>query len=299
MRNILTAILCAIASLAVVASVHAEEVRLEFSGTTLNANLTLAEGKTLRDDVVLITHGTLAHNKMEIVKNLQALLQEAGRSSLAINLALGAPDREFMYECKTPHTHLFHDAMKEIGAWVEWLGSQGTRSVTLVGHSRGGNQTAWFTAETDHALVSKVVLIAPATWDLSRTAKSYRKNHRRNLADVLARARALVDAGKPASMLEKTGMLYCKGATVSAASFVSYYTHDERRHTPALLPRLKKPTLIIAGSDDKVVVGLDKLIPPHLKEKSQRFENIEGAGHFFRDLYVEDVVELIVEFIEE
>jgi len=299
MKNFLTAVVCGVALLVLISGARAEEVRLKFSATTLNANLTLADGKTLKDDVVLITHGTLAHNKMEIVKNLQDLLQEAGNSSLAINLGLGAPDREFMYDCKTPHTHQFHDAMKEIGAWVDWLASQGTKSVTLVGHSRGGNQTAWYASENAHALVSKIVLIAPATWDQSRVAKGYKKNHRRILADVLTKAKSLVDQGKPDTMMEKTGLLYCRGATVSAATFVSYYTHDPRRHSPELLPRIKKPTLIIAGGDDKVVVGLDKLVPPHLNEKTQRFEIVEEAGHFFRDLYIEDVVDLIVEFLAE
>jgi len=299
MKNFLIVVLCGVALLAVTSGARAEEVRLKFADTTLNANLALADGKSLKDEVVLITHGTMAHNKMEIIKNLQGLLQEAGRSSLAINLALDAPEREFLLDCKKPHTHLFHDAMKEIGAWVKWLDSQGTKSVTLVGHSRGGNQTAWFTAETDHAIVSNIVLIAPATWDQTRVANSYKKNHRRNLADVLAKAKALVDQGKPGTMMENTGLLYCRGTTVSAATFVSYYTHDARRHSPALLPRLKKPTLIIAGSDDKVVVGLDKLVPPYLNDKTQRFEVVEEAGHFFRDLYVEDVVDLIVEFLAE
>ena len=277
----------------------AEEVELEFGENTLSANLSLAEGKTLQDQIVLITHGTLAHSKMELIASLQGLLNDAGHSSLAINLGLGAPDREFMYDCKTPHTHLFHDAMKEIGAWLDWLGQKGAKNVVLMGHSRGGNQTAWFGAESDHDLVTKYILLAPATWDQARAESGYRKSHRKPLAEVMARAQAFVDQGQGDEMMERTGLLYCRGATVSAASFLSYYLPDRRRHTPALLADLKKPTLIIAGSDDQVIVGLGDMVPPLLKPDSQRFEMIDGAGHFFRDLYAEDVVDLVVEFLDD
>ncbi len=278
---------------------RAESVSLEFGEVNLNANLTLAEGKTIADQVVLITHGTLAHNKMELITALQTLLGDAGHSSLAINLGLGAPDREFMYDCKTPHRHLFHDAMAEIGAWLDWLGTQGTRDVVLMGHSRGGNQTAWFSAEIDHALVSKVVLLAPATWDEGKVEAGYLKSHRKPLGDILRAAQSLVDQGQGDVMMTKTGFLYCRGASVTPATFLSYYLPDARRHSPALLPRIKKPTLVIAGSDDKVVAGLDELVPPLLNGDRQRFEIVDGAGHFFRDLYAEDVVDLVVEFISE
>jgi len=277
----------------------AEEVKLAFGDIRLSANLSLAEGKTIKDRVVLITHGTLAHSKMELIGAVQSLLNDAGHSSLAINLGLGAPEREFMYECQTPHRHIFHNAMKEIDAWLGWLASQGTGDVVLFGHSRGGNQTAWFAAENDHALVSKVVLLAPATWDQAQAEKGYRKSHRKPLAEVMARAQALIDQGKGDEMMQKTGMVYCRNATVSAASFVSYYAPDPRRHTPNLLPRITKPTLVMAGSDDTVVPGLENSVPPVLKSDGQRFELIEGAGHFFRDLYAEDVVDLVVEFLDE
>ena len=36
---------------------HAKEVTLYRKGITLNANLEIAAGKTIKDDVILITHG--------------------------------------------------------------------------------------------------------------------------------------------------------------------------------------------------------------------------------------------------
>ena len=46
---------------------QAKEVTQQFRGLTINANLELADGKTLEDGVVLILHGTMAHNRMEII----------------------------------------------------------------------------------------------------------------------------------------------------------------------------------------------------------------------------------------
>ncbi|MCK5167633.1 MAG: hypothetical protein KAQ66_09940, partial [Rhodospirillaceae bacterium] len=56
---------------------NAEKVQITAkNGLKLNANLVLADGKKLSDGVVLITHGTLAHNGMEIIVAMQELLAE-------------------------------------------------------------------------------------------------------------------------------------------------------------------------------------------------------------------------------
>jgi hypothetical protein len=51
----------------------AQEVTLPYRGLTLNARLEMAKGKTLADGVILITHGSLAHNDMELYRTLQEL----------------------------------------------------------------------------------------------------------------------------------------------------------------------------------------------------------------------------------
>ena len=40
---------------------QSEEIQIKHNGLTLNGTLTLAEGKTLGDGVVVMTHGTLLH----------------------------------------------------------------------------------------------------------------------------------------------------------------------------------------------------------------------------------------------
>ena len=106
--------------------VQAEEIKLQQGGITLNANLEQAEDSWPTGPVVLLTHGTLAHNGMEIIATLQQLLRDNGVSSLALSLGLGLSDRHGMYDCQTPHTHHHTDALDEIGYWLAWLKSQGT-----------------------------------------------------------------------------------------------------------------------------------------------------------------------------
>jgi hypothetical protein len=83
---------------------YAEEVKLQQEKLVLNANLEKAEDWP-SDQTVLITHGTLFHNKSELITVLQKLFLENGVSSLATNLGLGLNDRHGPYDCSTPHTH--------------------------------------------------------------------------------------------------------------------------------------------------------------------------------------------------
>jgi len=267
-------------------------------GLTLNANLELADGKTVADGVVLLTHGTLAHNKMELIVTLQKLLAERDISSLAPTLSLNVDNRTGMYDCKVPSSHKHSDAMIEIGLWLEHLKGQGATNVVLAGHSRGGNQTAWFAARENDAAVSKVVLIAPATWYSDKEDAGFKKNHKQDLAKVFADAQALVDAGKGGEFMKGVGVLYCPGADVTAASFISYYEKDDRMHTPNLLGMISKPVLVVAGSEDKVVAGLIDAVTPMAEGDKLQMVVVDEADHFFLDFFAEDLADAIAEFVQ-
>ena len=268
------------------------EVSIEHNGLTLNGRLELAEGKSAADGVVLITHGTLAHNRMEIVATLQDLLAERGLNSLAVTLGLGIDDRKGMFDCAATQRHRHSDALDEIGAWLAWLKRRGAEGIALLGHSRGGNQTAWFAAERDQPSIRAVVLVAPMTWSEAAAAERYRARHGKDLAAVLETARR---AG-PDDLLRKVGFLGCPEATVSAADFLGYYAPEPRRDTPSLLPRIAKPTLVVAGSADSVVAGLPERVRGHLDDDT-KLVVIEDAGHFFRDFFAEDLADAIKDFL--
>ncbi len=274
--------------------VRAERVNLIYKGLGVSANLQLAAGKSLADGVALITHGTLGYGGMEIIAAMQNLLKERGMSSLAITLSLGIDNRKGMYDCAVTHTHKHTDALDEIGFWLGWLKGKGVGPVTLIGHSRGGNQTAWFAAERDDPIISRVVLVAPARYDMKEIAAAYRRNYKTDLAPLYDKAAKLVKAGRGGTVMKGVGFLYCRNADVTAATFENYYSDDIRKDTPSILSRIKKPVLVISGSEDKVVRGLPGAV--RKSGSSAKLVVVEDAGHFFRDLFADDMADAIAEF---
>ncbi len=275
----------------------AKEVTIRYGQLVLNGNLELADGRTPADGVMLITHGTLAHNRMETIATLQNLLKERGISTLAINLSLGISNRHNMYDCNQPMRHRHEDAVDEIGAWVDWLKAQGVKKIWLLGHSRGGNQTAWYAATKAPPEVKKVVLLAPMTWDAKKAAEKYHKRFGTPLEPVLRQAADFIRAGHGKEPMELPGILYCKNARATPESFLSYHGPDQRRNTPWWLKKIHVPVLVIIGTEDKVVEGLIEQVRPMADGKHIRLKVVEDADHFFRDFAAEDAADVIAEFI--
>lgn len=271
----------------------ADAVSLVHGGLTLNANLETAGADWQQGPVVLMTHGTLAHGRMEIMQSLQSALKDRGISSLSMTLSLGLDNRQGMYECDTPHTHRHSDALDEIGAWLGWLQSQGVAKVALLGHSRGGNQTARFAAAHPDAPVTAVILVAPQTWSDAYAAEDYQKRYGKALAPQIERARRLDAEGKGGSLLEHLDFVYCPDTSATASAFLSYYAPDERMDTPRLIPEIKVPVLVVAGSEDDVVKGLVEKVQPLADGQRVRLTVVDGADHFFRDLYADEVADVV------
>ncbi len=298
-RFVLKAFLFALITLQASTQAFAKEVTLANKGLTLNAEMVMADGKKLSDGVVLITHGTLAFSGMEIIKTMQAHLAERGWNSLAINLGLGVDNRRGMYDCTVPITSLNTDALDEIGLWLNWLKSQGADNIALMGHSRGGNQTAWFAAERFDPIIKKIVLLAPATWTEKDAKETYKKRFGFSADAMLAKAEKLVATGKGSQMLEKTGVVYCKDVQSTAAAFVSYHKPDPRLDTPSLLNKISVPVLVVAGDQDKVVKGLIEAVKPLADDKKITLKVINEANHYFLDFAAEDAADVIDEFLQE
>jgi pimeloyl-ACP methyl ester carboxylesterase len=98
-------------------------------------------------------------------------------------------------------------------------------------------------------------------------------------------------------MMARTDFLYCPEATVSAASFLSYYGDDARKNTPHNLPAIDKPLLVVAGTEDRIVTGLRPLVQPLADGEKLTYVEIESAGHFFLDFFGEDLADAMAEFI--
>ena len=285
--------LLALLLMTAMSAADAREVELTHEGLTLNANLVEAGESWPKGPVVLMTHGTLAHGGMEIMAALQVALGERGISSLAPTLSLGLDDRHGMYDCKVAHTHKHTDALDEIGAWLQWLKQQGAERLVLLGHSRGGNQTAWFAAERPDSSVAGVVLVAPQTWSAAADAADYQKRYGVPLRPELEKAQRLVADGKGGALLEKVDFIYCEDASVAADAFVGYYAPNKDMDTPNLIPRIQARVLVVGGSEDGGVKTLVEKTEPLVDGERVQLVVLDGADHFFRDLYAEDIADAL------
>ena len=258
---------------------RADEVRLPYDGKTLNADRVIADEGRASDEIMVILHGTLGHKDMEIIESLQSFLAEIGRDSLAINLSLDIDDRHGFFDCDLPHSHRANDAIDELGVWVNWLRTLGTKKISLLGHSRGANQAAKYVLTGDTP-ISSLVLLAPPARDSSLAASELQ-----TLASM-----------KEDDWLSDVNFLHCDAAKVQVASYLSYLGSNANTDTVALLPDIEIPTLVISGSDDQVSSGLGDRMAEAVSDSVSHIE-IDGAGHFFRDLYLYDVVDAIDSFL--
>ncbi len=275
----------------------AEDVKQTYQGKTLNANLVYADGKNYGDNVVLLLHGTLTHNGRSTYADLQNNLAKEGITSLSMNLSLGLSDRRGEYDCATPHTHKHTDAIAEVGVWMDWLKQQGVKKVSVIGHSRGGNQIAWYVSEKDSDAINKVILLAPATGE-QQSGKEYQEKYGKPLNSVLKNAKEMVKAGKGKELMKNTDFIYCEKSQVTAEAFVDYYDVKPKFDTPTVLKSIKKPTLVIVGSEDTVVPELPKRLEAIKGQKNVTITTIDGGDHFFVDLANEDVAAAVAKFIK-
>ncbi|HLG45405.1 MAG TPA: hypothetical protein VKY24_04115 [Reyranella sp.] len=259
----------------------AEPVQIKPSLTRLNANLELPEGKTVGDGVVVLVHGTLSWYGQETIAVLQKNLKAHGIGSLAITLSLGVDDRQRARRCDVVHDYALAGARREIGLWLEWLGSQRPSHVDLLGFSRGGAQVAAIAPELPH--VRRIVLLAPAFATALEQADIYQRAFGHPLQPEIAEAR------KNPLQTRTVDFLTCKQAPVLNATFLDGYAELP----PRLAARTGKPTLVIIAGNDEVVPDLARKLPSDVKRVV-----IDGASHFFLDLYGDEAADVTAKFLQ-
>ena len=265
-------------------------VQTRFEDRVLNGWLTEVEE---RKATILMLHGTLAHANMEIMSTLAEVFAEYGFETLRVSLSLGLDDRYGMFACDQIQRHGHTDAIAELAAWARWLGNQGRQSFLLLGHSRGTNQVARYATAEGQISPSGLILVAPSVWDAVGTSDAYAERAGQPLEPLVARATELVESDQGDETLDDVAFLHCAQARVTAASFLSYYGTDPGFDTLMLMGRLQLPVIIFAGSEDPLTRGLSPAIDAMNYGERVEFVTIDGADHFFRDLYAYDLVEAV------
>jgi pimeloyl-ACP methyl ester carboxylesterase len=251
-------LLAVVLSVWVASSAAAEEVETRHRSLTLLGNLELAEGKGIEDGVALLVHGTLAHRPL--------------------------------------------DSLDEIDAWIGWLKNNGATDIVLIGHSQGGNHVAVYGAERTDASVSALVLLAPATFDFAKVAEAYKARYGADLEDLVSVAETLVRGGQAVERISPVGFLSCANATATAGAIVAWYAPSPLRDTPTVLPRGRVRTLVIVAGNDELIPDLApaarKLERPAGPGTGEiKVQTVDGADHFFRDLFIEDAADMIAAWL--
>ena len=275
--------------MAFICMANADEVKIQHKGLTLNGNLEVAGPK---DTIFLIVHGTWGHHGMEIISGLQGLLADYEQNSLAISLSLGVNDRKGFMGCEQPIIANHGDAASEIAAWVDYLKSQWTQ-IVIVGHSRGGNQVSLFQQMYPSSKVSHLVLIAPMTRQVDKEHDAYDKRFSVPLNTLLDLAR------EESGGMINAGVINCEDIAVNAESFLSYYGEQPNRNTPELLNIINRPVLVFLGTEDSLSLGYKS--QSAIVEQNPLVEEywIEGADHFFRDFYSDELIEVMLQWLDK
>jgi pimeloyl-ACP methyl ester carboxylesterase len=279
-------------------TVDAKEVTQQFNGLMLNANLELAEdGADIPDSIVLVVHGLMGHNRMEIIEAAQQALLDNSRSSLAINLSLGVDNRKGFFVCDTPHRHLQDNAVSEIAAWVAWLRAQNVKDIVLLSHSRGANESMIYAATQLDPEITHLVMLAPGVDD---SKQSFENRYGKTFDQTLERMKKEQDAGRGDQLVENVDFWSCPQATVTPDSFISYYSESSRfRKFETYIPKIRIPLLVVNAGSDEIVPDIEAKLAQFVDGERLRLVTIEGSGHFFLDFNIEEAIEAIIEYLGE
>jgi alpha/beta superfamily hydrolase len=98
----------------------------------------------------------------------------------------------------------------------------------------------------------------------------------------------------------KINFLGCNDAQVNGISFKSYYYNFNNMSTIDALKTTAANTYVITASEDNIVpLTHEKVkISAELNENVKLY-TIDGADHFFRDFYFDDLFEIILDEIEQ
>lgn len=260
---------------------QAEPVQMKPGLLRLNGNLVTPTGEVVSgNNVAILLHGSLSDYRQETIALLQKNLAARGVASLAINLSLGIDDRRAPRACDIVHDYALAGAKREVGLWVEWLKAQHVRRIDLLGFSRGGAQVAAMAPELPN--VRRLVLMAPAFATAVEQADAYQRAFGHPIAPELAAARE-------APLQKRTvDFLACKQAPVLGATFLDGYA----QLAPRLAAKTGHPTLVVVAGNDEVVPDLKDRLPSEVHRVI-----IDGATHFFLDLYGEEAADAITRFL--
>ena len=133
--------------------------------------------------------------------------------------------------------------------------------------------------------LAALALIAPMTWQKEFVLAAYKEKFGVDLNALLVQA-----AQNGNSLFSPPGILYCENTPVSPQAFISYYSVAPEKNTPRLLASGAISAFVYLGSTDPLSGRFAKQ-QVLFEEENISVVTIEGAGHFFRDLYTDELID--------
>ena len=251
----------------------------------------------LNNPAFLIVHGTRGHKGMEIIKTLSSRLYEEGYTVLSINLSYGFHNRkdEFL-SCDIKHNHNEHESVREIIAWYNYLVSKGYNKINFIGHSRGGFNIMQALSIINNKEINSF-LLAPFIDTYTGTKNYYEEELGIPYELIIKSSENYYLADK----YKLINFLFCENVNVSSQTFRSYLNYSRNKldypfsfNILDLINKSTSPVTIFSGTDDEIIMDNYKIYN-EIKKSNVKVITLEGGGHFFRDLYLDDVIDIIVE----
>ena len=179
---------------------------------------------------------------------------------------------------------------------MDYLKQQGFEKIVVTGHSRGGRQvSAYLAGASDEPAVVGGVLIASGLSRNERSIANYKKDTGLDLPELLAQFAKLPQD----QYVDVPKFIYCDNPQVTAGAFIAEYEDNPTHSAPLNIQKVTDiPILVIGGSEDTVVPNIESDFESLVDQENVTVEVIDGADHFFRDLYADDVATMIVDLIE-
>ena len=252
--------------------------------------------------IALILHGTRGHQNLELITSLRDSLLANGVDSLTINLSYGIDNRanDFL-SCDIEHRHKQSNSQHEIKLWYEYIKKIGYEKIYLIGHSRGGLDIINFYESLDSKnqdSINSVFLLAPISETWKSLSDRYKESYNINTWDLV----------KKKTKKLKISFLGCEDATVYRDTFLDYYfirgdtyffdsevAEFASRGLNLHLTNTTGKVHVITASEDTITPNTYKIVNDiAARRKNIELYQVDGADHFFRDFYFDDLMEIIM-----
>tara|TARA_Y100000768_G_scaffold151561_1_gene113317 strand:+ start:119 stop:1099 length:981 start_codon:yes stop_codon:yes gene_type:complete len=251
-----------------------------------------------KHSVFLILHGTRGYKGMEVITSLRDRLYDEGYDTLTINLSYGINRRNDTFlPCDIKHEHNEHQSVREIINWYDYLSDKGYKEIIFIGHSRGAFNIIQSLAFLENQKKIKSYLLAPII-DTYEGTKGYYQDELGIPYDSIINSDEKFFISDKYSLIN---FLFCENAIVSSETFKSYLDFSRKKSSYPftfnildLLKNIKSEITIISGTDDEILLDSYKVFYS-VDKPNVKFVTIEGGDHFFRDLYLDEVIEIILD----